>query len=148
MMPFSTLAAYLGTAAVQEQVVGITPILPVPDVAAAVEYYRDKLGFEVVFQVAPEGVGPYACVRRGGYDVHFIGGDPPETPGARAGLYLQVRDVGAFYAEMKDRGAFGPGVPRVFTAIREHPVEEKNYGRDTIFVDLNGYTICAGQPYE
>ena len=147
MIPTSTLATWVAAATAEEQVVGITPILPVPDVAAAVEDYRDRLGFEVVFQVSLEGVGPYACVSRGGYAIHFIGGDPPATPGARAGVYLQVRDVDAFYAEMKERGAFGEGFPRVFPAIREHPVEEKNYGRDTIFVDLNGYTICAGQPY-
>ena len=55
----------------QDNVVGITPIFTVPDVAATVEYYRDRLGFEVVFVSSPEGVGDYGAVARGGSQIHF-----------------------------------------------------------------------------
>ena len=133
----------------QDNVVGITPIFTVPDVAATVEYYRDRLGFEVVFVSSPEGVGDYGAVARGGSQIHFRQGTPPETPGVDGGVYIQVRDVDRFYAEIRERGAFGESFPRAFAAIREHPPEDKDYGlRDTIFVDLNGYVVCAGTPRE
>ncbi|HIG73543.1 MAG TPA: hypothetical protein EYQ24_02885, partial [Bacteroidetes bacterium] len=74
--------------------------------------------------------------------IHFRQGTPPETPGVDGGVYLQVRDVDRFYAEIRERGAFGEGFPRAFAAIREHPPEDKDYRlRDTIFVDLNGYVV-------
>ena len=128
-------------------VVGITPIFTVPDVAATVEYYRDRLGFDVVFMSSPEGVGDYAAVSLGGHDIHFREGTAPEAPGIDGGVYIEVRDVDRFYAEVKTRGALEDGFPRSFDEIREHPPEDKDYGlRDTILVDPNGYIVCAGTP--
>jgi uncharacterized glyoxalase superfamily protein PhnB len=149
MTSMATLAMYAGTATPPDDLVRIVPILPVPDVAAAVDYYRDRLGFEVLFMHSPVGVGDYAGVSRGGCHIHFNQGAVPEAPDTGSALYLEVRDVDRFYEEVRERGAFAPDFPRVFPAIREHPPEDKDYGlRDTIFVDPNGYVICAGTPYE
>ena len=144
-----TLATHVAASPPADDLVRIVPILPVPDVAAAVEYYRDRLGFEVLFMHSPEGVGDYAGVSRGGCDIHFNQGAAPELPNTGTALYLQVRDVDRFYAEIRQRGALPPGFPRVFPAIREHAPEDKDYGlRDTIFVDPNGYIVVVGTPCE
>ncbi|MBT3267125.1 VOC family protein [Candidatus Poribacteria bacterium] len=149
MNTIATVATHVWGAAPAGDLVRIVPILPVPDVAAAVAYYRDRLGFEVLFMHSPEGVGDYAGVSRDGCDIHFNQGAAPELPNTGTALYLQVRDVDRFYAEIRERGAFAPGFPRVFPAIREHPPEDKEYGlRDTIFVDPHGYIVVAGTPYE
>lgn len=43
------------------------PLFPVPDVAAAVRFYVERLGFEVAFEYDADAAG----VRRGNIEIHF-----------------------------------------------------------------------------
>lgn len=92
-----------------------SPILGVPNVRHAAEYYRDVLGFDLdpedgVFQPSPnEPGGVYAIVKRAGVWVHFqIRRDtpPPRTRQAfERDIYLYVADFDSVYADLQSRGA-------------------------------------------
>src|SRR5262245_57608661 len=86
------------------EVVGSSPFFSVRDVAGALSFYRDRLGFEVVFT----GFGDdlfFGIVRRGGAMLMFkdVGVDPlpnsRRNPDARWDAYLAVPDPDALAAE-------------------------------------------------
>ena len=106
------------------------PCLPVADVAAAVKYYVDVLGFRINYQQHDLGV-----MDRDGITVLLIprGGGP-----AMGSIYVYVRDADALYAELKAKGAKVEGEPV------SHP-----WGlRDFELEDLDGNDIRFGQPFE
>ncbi len=98
-------------------------VLPVSDVDRAMEFYRDKLGFNVdvdrrvtdeirIVQLTPPGSG---CSITIGENIPFPGGRAPE-PGSYQGLQLVVADIKAAHAELVERGVdvskpveIGPG---------------------------------------
>src|SRR5438270_12461682 len=93
----------------------VSPVLGVPQVRRAAEYYRDVLGFSLdavdgVFQPsADEPGGVYGIVERGGVRIHFQirRGEMPEL--ARQSLerdvYLYVDGLDALYADLQRRRA-------------------------------------------
>ena len=82
---------------------------------------------------------------RDNYQVHFTKGILLCEPGTKGGVSLTVDDVDTLYAQLKERGAFDADFPRVYDAIREHPPEDKEYGRrDMYIVDCNGYILMFG----
>lgn len=101
----------LDPADVEQRVYGVEPTLPVTDVAAAVRFFTDVLGFEVDFTY---GDGPaHAAVRSGRWSqaeayIHLSRCPEPPTPCG----WLYVR-VGSGIAEMMDalraRGAHVDG---------------------------------------
>lgn len=105
-------------------------VLHVPDVAAAVAFYRDVLGFTFDF-----GDDHYAVVWRDNAAVHFTKGD-----GCPAGVHLfqWVRDVDALHRELKERG-----VP-----VAGEPVDRPYGIRDFSVRDPNGVVIVFGQDRE
>jgi uncharacterized glyoxalase superfamily protein PhnB len=106
------------------------PVLHVPDVQAAVGYYRDVLGFASDF-----GDDLYAVVWRDNSAIHFVRGD--RSPSG-VHLFQWVRDVDACYEEIKARGA----------EIAAEP-EDQRYGiRDFNVRDPNGVSIVFGQDIE
>jgi catechol 2,3-dioxygenase-like lactoylglutathione lyase family enzyme len=79
----------------------ITPFLHVPDLARALAFFNDLLGFETTFRA-----NDYAYVQREGVGVRLLEnkGDDGAPPGNRRfAYYVDVRDVDALYAELKPR---------------------------------------------
>lgn len=105
-------------------------VLHVPDVAAAVAFYRDVLGFASDF-----GDENYAVVWRDNSALHFVKGD-----GCPAGVHLfqWVRDVDALHRELKERGA----------PIAAEPVDRPYGIRDFGVHDPNGVAVIFGQDIE
>jgi catechol 2,3-dioxygenase-like lactoylglutathione lyase family enzyme len=106
------------------------PVLHVPDVQAAVGYYRDVLGF-----VADFGDDDYAVVWRDNSAIHFVKSDQPPSG---VHLFQWVRDVDACYEEIKQRGA----------VIAQEPADRPYGIRDFNVRDRNGITVIFGQDIE
>src|SRR5215470_19902005 len=82
-------------------------ILPVSDIDAAVEFYRDKVGFELDHDTTNEFMHVVQLTPRGsGCSIVF--GDLPAqremAPGSMRGLQLVVADAAAARQEFVDRG--------------------------------------------
>ena len=112
-----------------------SPILGVPRVREAAEYYRDVFGFDLdpvdgVFQPSPdEPQGVYAIVERAGVRIHFQIRRDDLPSRARApferDLYLYVDRLDSLEAELKGRGARIVAPPRMAPyGIREMVVED------------------------
>ena len=126
----------------------IDAMLIAEDIDATVEYYCDKLGFELGF-IIKEGIIPFASVYRDDVAINFREGSIKSGPGDNGGIVIQVDDVDDFYEEIKKRGALSPDFPQSYPSIREHPPEDKDYGiRDMFLIDPNGYIIQVLTPLE
>jgi catechol 2,3-dioxygenase-like lactoylglutathione lyase family enzyme len=115
-------------------------VLIVDDVAAALDYYRDKLGFEGhAWETNPTHYG-YAS--RGGCYVHFChihGGRPKPNhltfPPDMFDLYVYVDDVDGLHAELVGRGA----------DIMYAPAEMEYGLREIRVRDPHGYVLAFGK---
>lgn len=103
-------------------------VLQVPDVRAALEWFRDALGFEV----EPYEDGEhYGYARRGQVHFHLAAPDPHLWS-----AYVYVDDVEALHAELRERGA----------EIVQPPTD-KGYGlRDVLVRGPGGHVLAFGQP--
>src|SRR3974390_295390 len=88
----------------------ISPSFAVPDVVVAAEYYRDKLGFEILGYFLEPPI--YAIVRRDSVVIHFGRietnvSSSPNTVRRLEGIdaYVWVDDVDALCNEFQKRGA-------------------------------------------
>ena len=113
-----------------KQFVQGSPVLHVVDVLATASYYRDTLGFNWDF-----GDENYAVVWRDNAAVHFTRG--PEAPSG-VHLFLWVRDVDAYYEELKERG----------TQAEMEPTTQPYGIREFSILDINGVAIVFGQDDE
>lgn len=119
---------------------GLAPVLLAPDVTEALDYYRDKLGFEVrAYEGEPSAYG-YAT--RDGCNVHIAHADHcrpnSDLVGDLFDVYLWVDDVEAVHAELVERGA------NILHAPTDRP-----WGMREIRVrELNGYVLGIGQPLD
>ena len=108
---------------------GVYPIIPTPDVAASVAFYRDLLGFHVSYFTSL-----YAIVARGEWtseraEIHFA--YEAGTPAPAASLRLPVGPgLAALHDELQRRG-----VP-VAT-----PILAKPWGREFEVIDPNGWRL-------
>jgi len=90
----------------QTQFVAVRPVLPVRNVASAVRYYTERLGFRLLFQDNPENPS-YAGIGRDNVVLHlqwhdeadFIGIDQPA-------IRFVIADVDALFAEYQDKEVF------------------------------------------
>ncbi|MQA88962.1 MAG: VOC family protein [Gemmatimonas sp.] len=105
-------------------------VLHVPDVQAAVGYYRDVLGF-----ISDFGDDGYAVVWRDNSAIHFVKSDCCPSG---VHLFQWVRDVDACYKEVKERGA----------EITVEPGDRPYGVRDFNARDPNGISIIFGQDIE
>ncbi|PCI59794.1 MAG: hypothetical protein COB37_10885 [Kordiimonadales bacterium] len=124
----------------------VMPTLVVPDVTAAAEYYRDKLGFSVS---GIWGTG-YSIVTHGPVSLHFCGALHEGTQiqsndrvrdgvGERMwDVYLHTRVLQPLYDDFKARGADLLGEP----AMALHGLLEFQVR------DLNGYVLAFGEEHE
>jgi uncharacterized glyoxalase superfamily protein PhnB len=107
----------------------IMPELPSDDVAAAVAYYRDVLGFRVNYEQADIGVMDRDAVR-----VLLI--QRTERHRGIGSTYVYVHDADGLHAELRARGARVVGEPE------SHP-----WGlRDFRVLDLDDNQLTFGQP--
>lgn len=115
-------------------------ILVAKDYAAAVAYWRDRLGFSVSSEYGEPA--QFAILKRDSAFV-MIGAAKPDAQivpywKQRDGLwnaYFWVDDARAMYEEMKARGA-----------IIDYELEDKPYGvREFGVRDLDGHDIAFGQ---
>jgi catechol 2,3-dioxygenase-like lactoylglutathione lyase family enzyme len=120
---------------------GISPFFIVEDVAAALSFYRDRLGFEVTLQ-EPAHDPFFAIVCRDGamIMVKSVGVEPlpncERQPQARWDAYLYVPDPDALAAEFASRGV-------TFSV----PLEDTHDGlRGFELRDADGYVLFFGRP--
>jgi len=105
------------------------PQLPFDNIAAAVTYYKDVLGFHINHQQDDLGV-----MDRGEITLVLI---PRSHPGS-ASAYIYVEDADALYAELKTKGA----------SLQGEPVSHPWGLRDFAVLDPEGNSIRFGQPFE
>ena len=109
-------------------------VLAVPDLDRSAGYYRDVLGFRVLWE---EGTD-WRLVERDGVRL-MLGLCPDDTPAAEIGShswfgYLDVDDVDALHAEIAARGA-------TVTAPAD-----RHYGmREIVVTTIDGHRIVFGQ---
>ena len=123
------------------EIAGISPFFVVQDVARALSFYRDRLGFDVVF----EGFGDdlfFGIVRRGGAMIMIkdVGVDPVPNyrrqPEARWDAYLSVPDPDALAAEFASRNV-----------DFSEPLKDTHDGlRGFELKDSDGYVLFFGRP--
>lgn len=120
---------------------GISPFFIVTDVAAALAFYRDMLGFEVTFK-GPDQDPFFAIVCRDGamIMVKSVGVEPlpncERQPQARWDAYLHVPDPDALAVEFASRGV-------TFSV----PLKDTDDGlRGFELKDADGYVLFFGRP--
>jgi uncharacterized glyoxalase superfamily protein PhnB len=105
------------------------PILAVKNMAAAIGYYVDKLGFEKKWEWS-DPVG-FASVRRDEVEL-FISLNPQGGPGTS--LYIFVQNIDALYETYKKTGAI----------IRKPPADYPWGAREMTVEDLDGHCFHMG----
>jgi catechol 2,3-dioxygenase-like lactoylglutathione lyase family enzyme len=107
------------------------PRFPVSDVAAAVAYYRDVLGFKINYQQQDLGVmdRDEVTVLLNPRDAKHLG---------IGSSYFYVANADALYAELKAKGAKIDGEPV------SHPWGLRDFG----VIDPDGNELWFGQPFE
>jgi catechol 2,3-dioxygenase-like lactoylglutathione lyase family enzyme len=119
---------------------GLAPVLLAPDIAEALDYYRDVLGFEV--EPFAKDPGVYGYAKRDGAYIHIAQADHcrpnSDLVGDLFDVYIWVDDVQAVHEELVKRGA------NILHAPTDRP-----WGMREIRVrELNGYVLGIGQPLE
>lgn len=119
---------------------GSSAVLLVSDIARAVEFWRDRLGFECEAYGDPPN---FASARRDEASVLLaLCADPASiVPNWKLvpqtwNVYIRVDDADAIYAELQDRGA-----PIDYT-IYDAPHGFREFGTQ----DPDGHDIAFGQP--
>lgn len=121
----------------------VSPFFIVGDLPRALEFYRDRLGFEVTF-TATEADPFFATVRRDGVQFLLkvvgdeVGAQPNRTrhPYARWDAFVYVLEPDALAAEFEGRGV-------VFSA----PLADTDDGlRGFEVADTDGYLLFFGRP--
>lgn len=85
------------------------PVLPVEDVAKAVDFYTKRLGFEKLFEF-----GPYAGVARGSATIHLDAAETGAFPGPTC-RRVDVVGVEELSGEMEAQGVVHPDEPLATT---------------------------------
>jgi catechol 2,3-dioxygenase-like lactoylglutathione lyase family enzyme len=122
---------------------GIAPFFIVRSAAAAVAFYRDKLGFDITYQ-EPEHDPFFAIVYRGNAMLMFKAVEvdplpnPARDPAARWDAYINVPDPDALAAEFTSRGVtFSVPLKDTTDGLRGFELE-----------DADGYVLFFGRPHE
>jgi heme-degrading monooxygenase HmoA/catechol 2,3-dioxygenase-like lactoylglutathione lyase family enzyme len=99
-----------GSDTARRELESISPFFIVKDLQTSIDYYRDRLGFQVEFQGPPDGVY-YAGVRRDGIGIMLKAITPDVLPQpnhtrhewARWDAYIYTPDPDALFEEFKQR---------------------------------------------
>ncbi|MFM9903673.1 MAG: VOC family protein [Pyrinomonadaceae bacterium] len=124
----------------KEQFTGLAPQFVVPDVQKTAEYYRDKLGFEILGYFKEPPV--FAMVRRGNAEIHFGKADSYRiqmNEDVRRGLgtdaYIFVSNINAIHRELVDNGV----------EIIEGPIRRVYNCVEITIKDCNGFQLVFGE---
>lgn len=121
----------------QARITGIAPQFLVDDLARAIAYYRDRLGFALDFQYESF----YASVTRDGFAIHLK--CAPKLPADREhrknnehlDAYISVSGVRDLFSDFEKRGA------RI-----SKPLEERPWACVDFYVeDPDGYILCFSE---
>lgn len=119
---------------------GIAPQFVVPDVVRTAEYYRDKLGFEILGYFLDPPV--FAMVRRGVAEIHIGKSDTGEmqvNENVRRGLgtdaYIFVDRINELYAELLANEV----------EIIEGPIKRIYDCVEITIRDCNGFRLVFGE---
>ena len=123
------------------EISGIAPFFIVRSLRLALAFYRDRLGFEILFE-GPADDPFFGIVRRGGAMIMLkdVGVEPlpncEREPGARWDAYLDVPDPDTLAAEFASRDV-------AFSA----PLKDDDDGlRGFEVKDADGYVLFFGRP--
>jgi len=122
---------------------GIAPFFIVRNAAAAVAFYRDKLGFDITYQEpAPDDFFAIVCRDSAMLMVKAVEVDPlpnpARDPAARWDAYIDVPDPDALAAEFTSRDV-------IFSV----PLKDTHDGlRGFELKDADGYVLFFGRPRE
>jgi catechol 2,3-dioxygenase-like lactoylglutathione lyase family enzyme len=109
------------------------PLFAAVDVAKAVEWYRDKLGFRIVSRYPDHG---YAIVARDDIEIHFWTCDDPRIA-ENTSAYFRPDDIDGLRAAMAQAKEGG----------RISPVEDRAWGMREFYVwDPDGNLLKFGVP--
>jgi len=118
----------------------VWPLLEVRDIARSVEFYRDRLGFDLVGRAAVDGRLFWCRLERGGSCVMLQQqeeGSLGMERGRGVSLYFICDDADAMQVELSMRG------------LDVDPPSIAEYGMKQLFVaEPNGYQICFESPTE
>lgn len=78
----------------------VAPEVPVTDLNAAIDYYCQKLGFELAAKLSS---GDYAIVERDGIALHLFQQNSQSF--VPIGLHIFTHDLESLHAELRGRGA-------------------------------------------
>lgn len=116
----------------------IVPILKVKDIDKAIYFYREILGFKIVFRYSIEEKGPhYAGISINGRFLHLstFPGDGPRG----SVIYINVDDVDNLYSRIKTNG---------LNEVRLEPTNQ-SWGQREIYVnDQDGNELRFGSSIE
>jgi uncharacterized glyoxalase superfamily protein PhnB len=112
------------------QITGHATVLHVADMAAALAYYRDVLGFGITFSA--EEPPQYVCLCLGDCAIHLNSYVPPAGP---SHVCIFCKGIDRLYARLTTHGA----------KIVE-PIADRPYGmRDFAITDPDGHRLVFGQ---
>lgn len=120
---------------------GIAPFFIVADLDVSLAFYRDKLGFDVVFR-GPVDDPFFGIVRRDAAMIMLkcVGVDPlpncERQPQARWDAYVDVPDPDALAAELESRGV------RFSVPLKDTDDELRGFE----LRDADGYVLFFGRP--
>ncbi|MGH2514106.1 MAG: VOC family protein [Ktedonobacterales bacterium] len=113
----------------------LTPNLMVEDVDATVDFYRDVLGFTLAATAPDQRPFDWAMVNSGGAELMFqsrasLGGEVPilrdRDIGGALTFYVEVEDIEALFAHVKDRLAIVVDLHDTFYGAREFAAQDPN----------------------
>lgn len=109
-----------------------TTVFTVSDAAAALAYYRDRLGFDVDFEYGTPTF--YVGLCSGEVSLHLVAASQAPRPPGHGAVCIFVDDVDALHADLVRRGATILNAP-----------EDRDYGlRDFAIADADGNMIFFG----
>jgi catechol 2,3-dioxygenase-like lactoylglutathione lyase family enzyme len=117
------------------QLVAFAAVFAVADVAAALAFYVERLGFRVHFTLGdpPE----YAIVERDAVSLHLMPASRSPGSRGRASVYVFAADVDALHAELVGRGCPIEVAPADFDyGMRETSVRDPDGNRLTFGTEV------------
>jgi uncharacterized glyoxalase superfamily protein PhnB len=113
----------------------VTPMIHVPDVREAIDWYR-SIGFLVISTGEEDGETVWAELSFGDGRVMFSSGGQPGTRDRReVDLYVHTENIDEPFQSLKDRVEIREGLHNTFYGMREF-----------IIRDINGFWITFGEP--
>ena len=119
----------------------LKPLLAVSDIQRSIEFYRDRLGFNLTGQAENDGKMFWCSMERGGSAIMLQQAEeedgPAEGRGRGVSFYFVCDDADAIHAELTSRG------------LQLSPPTMAYYGmRQVVVPEPDGYYFCFESPAE